>query len=90
MTEKRIAKKKTLERLFGSNEGKTRPIPVRLTAENDAYVSKLKTERKYKNRNLVINIIISEHRAVENYKLKRALKIRAEMEELGIEVRDIV
>ena len=51
--------------------GKSRPIPLRLSAENDAYVSRLKVAREYSSMNLTINRIIENHRTgFEVYRLR--------------------
>ena len=51
-------------------EGKSRPIPLRLSAENDAYVSRLKEQRQYASMNLTLNKIIENHRTgFEVYRL---------------------
>ncbi|GAH08130.1 unnamed protein product [marine sediment metagenome] len=66
--------------------GKSRPIPLRLSAENDAYVSKLKELREYSSMNLTINRIIENHRtAFEVYRLRakaRAKELRGKASKL--------
>jgi len=59
-------------------KGKSRAIPLRLNAENDAYVSRLKEAREYSSMNHTINQIIANHRTgFEVYRLKAKSKAKA-------------
>lgn len=67
-------------------EAKSRPIPLRLSKENDAYVARLKEAREYKSMNLTINRIIENHRTgFEVYRLNakaKAIKLREQAKKL--------
>ena len=66
--------------------GKSRAIPLRLNAENDSYVTRLKELRQYSSINHTLNRIIENHKmAFEIYRLKakaKAEKLRAEAKSL--------
>jgi len=71
--------------------GKSRPIPLRLSLENDAYVQRLQAARELNNRNLTINIHISEHKTLfEVYREKARAEILKLMRDYHIKAKELL
>ena len=71
-------------------KGKSRAIPLRLNAENDAYAKYVKEERRYASLNFTLNKLLEEHRLmIQKYKGSAIKKIKVLMEDFDIKAGDL-
>jgi hypothetical protein len=71
-------------------KGKSRAIPLRLNAENDAYVKRFFLERKYASMNFALNKLIEEHRLmIQKYRGRAKEKILELMRDYDIKLSEL-
>ena len=70
-------------------KGKSRPIPMRLTEENDLAVNRYMEGNKLQNRNLAINIMLSNQAKYNEQREKAKQKILKIMRYWGIRLSEL-
>lgn len=70
-------------------KAKSRPIPVRLTEENDLTVNRFMEGNKLQNRNLAINIMLSDHGKYNEEREKAKAEIQRLMRRWGIRLPEL-